>query len=147
MAVDVALDGDDAVEHLTVNRDDVIVLDSNLPGVHGDEVCRRVVAAGTGSRVLMLTAAGTGRDRVEGLGLGADDYLPRPFDFAELVARVRALGAGHAAGAVQRRRGPRPRAAGGAPGPAAAGAEPEGVRRPGVPARGRQPGRLGRGPA
>jgi DNA-binding response OmpR family regulator len=92
MAVDVALDGDDAVEHLTVNRYDVIVLDRDLPGVHGDEVCRQVVAAGTGSRVLMLTAASTVRDRVEGLGLGADDYLPKPFDFAELVARVRALG-------------------------------------------------------
>jgi DNA-binding response OmpR family regulator len=92
MAVDVALDGDDAVEHLTVNRYDVIVLDRDLPGVHGDEVCRRAVAAGTGSRVLMLTAASTVRDRVEGLGLGADDYLPKPFDFAELVARVRALG-------------------------------------------------------
>jgi DNA-binding response OmpR family regulator len=92
MAVDVALDGDDAVEHLTVNRYDVIVLDRDLPGVHGDEVCRRVVAAGTGSRVLMLTAASTVRDRVEGLGLGADDYLPKPFDFAELVARIRALG-------------------------------------------------------
>jgi DNA-binding response OmpR family regulator len=70
----------------------VVVLDRDLPGVHGDEVCRRIVAGGAGSRVLMLTAAGTVRDRVEGLGLGADDYLPKPFDFAELVARVRALG-------------------------------------------------------
>jgi DNA-binding response OmpR family regulator len=67
------------------------VLDRDLPGVHGDEVCRRIAAAGAGSRVLMLTAASTVRDRVEGLGLGADDYLPKPFDFAELVARVRAL--------------------------------------------------------
>jgi len=91
MAVDVVLDGDDALEHLAVTRYDVVVLDRDLPGVHGDEVCRRIAAQGTGSRVLMLTAASTIRDRVEGLGLGADDYLPKPFDFAELVARVRAL--------------------------------------------------------
>jgi len=91
MAVDVALDGDDALEHLAVTRYDVVVLDRDLPGVHGDEVCRRLAASGAGSRVLMLTAAGTIRDRVEGLGLGADDYLPKPFDFAELVARIRAL--------------------------------------------------------
>jgi DNA-binding response OmpR family regulator len=69
-----------------------VVLDRDLPGVHGDEVCRRIVASGSGPRMLMLTAAGTVRDRVEGLDLGADDYLPKPFDFAELVARVRALG-------------------------------------------------------
>jgi DNA-binding response OmpR family regulator len=92
MAVDVVLDGDDALEHLAVTRYDVVVLDRDLPGVHGDEVCRRIAAEGMGSRVLMLTAASTIRDRVEGLGLGADDYLPKPFDFAELVARVRALG-------------------------------------------------------
>jgi DNA-binding response OmpR family regulator len=91
MAVDVVLDGDDALEHLATTRYDVVVLDRDLPGVHGDEVCRRIAAAGAGSRVLMLTAASTIRDRVEGLGLGADDYLPKPFDFAELVARVRAL--------------------------------------------------------
>jgi DNA-binding response OmpR family regulator len=91
MAVDVALDGDDALEHLATTRYDVVVLDRDLPGVHGDEVCRRIAAAGVGSRVLMLTAASTIRDRVEGLGLGADDYLPKPFDFAELVARIRAL--------------------------------------------------------
>jgi DNA-binding response OmpR family regulator len=92
MAVDVALDGDDALEHLAVTRYDVVVLDRDLPGTHGDEVCRRIVAGGAGSRVLMLTAAAAVRERVEGLGLGADDYLPKPFDFAELVARVRALG-------------------------------------------------------
>src|ERR1700759_324038 len=91
MAVDVVLDGDDALEHLAVTRYDVVVLDRDLPGVHGDEVCRRITAAGAGSRVLMLTAASTIRDRVEGLGIGADDYLPKPFDFEELVARVRAL--------------------------------------------------------
>jgi DNA-binding response OmpR family regulator len=95
--VDVVLDGEDALEHLAMTRYhlamtryDVVVLDRDLPGVHGDEVCRRIAADG-GSRVLMLTAAHTVRDRVEGLGLGADDYLPKPFDFAELVARVRAL--------------------------------------------------------
>ena len=92
LAVDVALDGDDALEHLAVTRYDVVVLDRDLPGTHGDEVCRMIVAGGTGSRVLMLTAAAAVRERVEGLGLGADDYLPKPFDFAELVARVRALG-------------------------------------------------------
>ena len=92
MAVDVVLDGDDALEHLAVTRYDVVVLDRDLPGTHGDEVCRRIVADGPDSRVLMLTAASTIRDRVDGLGLGADDYLTKPFDFAELVARVRALG-------------------------------------------------------
>src|SRR4051812_37584874 len=88
MAVDVALDGDEALEQLAVTRYDVVVLDRDLPGVPGDEVCRRI---GGRSRVLMLTAASTVRDRVDGLGLGADDYLSKPFDFAELVARVRAL--------------------------------------------------------
>src|SRR6201993_2082444 len=92
MAVDVVLDGDDALEHLAVTRYDVVVLDRDLPGTHGDEVCRRLVAGPSGSRVLMLTAASTVKERVDGLGLGADDYLSKPFDFAELVARVRALG-------------------------------------------------------
>jgi DNA-binding response OmpR family regulator len=92
MAVDVVLDGDDALEHLAVTRYDVVVLDRDLPGVHGDEVCRRLVAQRSQTRVLMLTAASTVKDRVGGLSLGADDYLPKPFDFAELVARVRALG-------------------------------------------------------
>ena len=91
MAVDVVLDGDDALEHLAVTRYDVVVLDRDLPGTHGDEVCRRLVAGPSGIRVLMLTAASTVKERVDGLGLGADDYLPKPFDFAELVARVRAL--------------------------------------------------------
>jgi DNA-binding response OmpR family regulator len=91
MAVDVVLDGDDALEHLAVTRYDVVVLDRDLPGTHGDEVCRDLVAGPSGSRVLMLTAASTVKDRVDGLGLGADDYLTKPFDFAELVARVRAL--------------------------------------------------------
>jgi DNA-binding response OmpR family regulator len=91
MAVDVVLDGDDALEHLAVTRYDVVVLDRDLPGTHGDEVCRDLVAGPSGSRVLMLTAASTVKERVDGLGLGADDYLTKPFDFAELVARVRAL--------------------------------------------------------
>jgi DNA-binding response OmpR family regulator len=92
LAVDVSLDGDDALERLAITRYDVVVLDRDLPGTHGDEVCRTIVAGGAGSRVLMLTAASAVRERVAGLGLGADDYLPKPFDFAELVARVRALG-------------------------------------------------------
>jgi DNA-binding response OmpR family regulator len=92
MAVDVALDGNDALERLAVTRYEVVVLDRDLPGVHGDEVCRNIVSERSGSRVLMLTAASTVGERVDGLGLGADDYLPKPFDFSELVARVRALG-------------------------------------------------------
>ena len=91
MAVDVVLDGTDALTRLAVTRYDVIVLDRDLPGVHGDDVCRQIATDGADSRVLMLTAATTVKDRVDGLGLGADDYLPKPFDFAELVARVRAL--------------------------------------------------------
>ena len=91
MAVDVVLGGNEALEHLAVTRYDVVVLDRDLPGVHGDEVCRQIVAGRAQSRVLMLTAASTVKERVDGLGLGADDYLPKPFDFAELVARIRAL--------------------------------------------------------
>ena len=92
MAVDVSLDGADALAHVAVYRYDVVVLDRDLPGVHGDHVCRRLVADHGHTRVLMLTAASTISDRVEGLELGADDYLSKPFEFAELVARVRALG-------------------------------------------------------
>jgi DNA-binding response OmpR family regulator len=92
MAVDIAPDGTEALERIAVTGYDVIILDRDLPGVHGDDVCRRVTAEGADSRVLMLTAANTLHDRVEGLDIGADDYLPKPFDFAELVARVRALG-------------------------------------------------------
>lgn len=91
MAVDLAFDGADALSHTTVNRYDVIVLDRDLPGVHGDQVCRALAEQRSETRVLMLTAASTIRDRVEGLELGADDYLSKPFDFAELVARIRAL--------------------------------------------------------
>ncbi|BCB80436.1 response regulator transcription factor [Phytohabitans flavus] len=92
LAVDVVYDGDAALEKLGVNDYDVVVLDRDLPLVHGDEVCRAVVAAGGETRVLMLTAAAEVPDRVAGLALGADDYLPKPFAFVELVARVRALG-------------------------------------------------------
>ena len=91
MAVDVAFDGDDALAKTAVSRYDVIVLDRDLPGRHGDEVCQALVACGTGSGLLMLTASATIEDRVEGLGLGADDYMPKPFNIAELVARIRAL--------------------------------------------------------
>jgi DNA-binding response OmpR family regulator len=92
MAVDVVLDGQDALDHLAHTRYGVVVLDRDLPSVHGDDVCRRLVEERPEVRVLMLTAASTVKDRVEGLGLGADDYLAKPFDFSELVARVRALG-------------------------------------------------------
>jgi DNA-binding response OmpR family regulator len=91
MAVDVAFDGDDALEHVAVTAYDVVVLDRDIPGVHGDDVCKQIAAGGSPSRVLMLTAAGAVEDRVGGLGIGADDYLPKPCDFSELVARVRAL--------------------------------------------------------
>ena len=91
MAVDVVLDGTDALGHLAITRYDVIVLDRDLPGVHGDDICRQIVADRSDVRILMLTAADTVKDRVDGLGLGADDYLPKPFALAELVARVRAL--------------------------------------------------------
>jgi DNA-binding response OmpR family regulator len=92
IAVDVCYDGDAALERVMVNRYDVVILDRDLPLVHGDEVCRRIVAGGGESRILMLTAAAGLRDRVEGLDLGADDYLTKPFAFAELIARVGSLG-------------------------------------------------------
>ena len=91
MAADVALDGDDARSRLAVTDYDVVVLDRDLPGTHGDEICRALIADRSASRVLMLTAASSVKDRVEGLGLGADDYLAKPFEFAELVARIRAV--------------------------------------------------------
>ena len=92
MAADIVHDGGEALERVAVNDYDVIVLDRDLPGVHGDEVCRQIAATTPGSRILMLTAAGTLQDKVAGLELGADDYLVKPFDFPELVARLRALG-------------------------------------------------------
>jgi DNA-binding response OmpR family regulator len=92
MAVDLAPDGSDALVKARVIRYDVLVLDRDLPGVHGDEVCRAVRDERPETGILMLTAAGTLDDLVEGLSIGADDYLPKPFRFAELVARIRALG-------------------------------------------------------
>jgi DNA-binding response OmpR family regulator len=91
MAVDVVYDGDSALEKLAVNRYDVAVLDRDMPGSTGDEVCRWIAGSDLGTRVLLLTAAAGIRQRVEGLGLGADDYLTKPFAFAELVARLQAL--------------------------------------------------------
>jgi DNA-binding response OmpR family regulator len=91
MAVDVAFDGGQAVEKAGVNQYDVVVLDRDLPVLHGDEVCRTLVAEGSSARILMLTASREIDARVEGLSLGADDYLPKPFAFVELVARIRAL--------------------------------------------------------
>jgi DNA-binding response OmpR family regulator len=92
MAVDIALDGDETRARLAVTDYDVVVLDRDLPGTSGDDICRALLAEKSTTRVLMLTAASTVRDRVDGLGLGADDYLPKPFEFAELVARIRAVG-------------------------------------------------------
>jgi DNA-binding response OmpR family regulator len=91
MAVDVAYDGDAALERLAVNDYDVIVLDRDLPVVSGDDVCRTLVESGAETRILMLTAATAVKERVAGLGLGADDYLTKPFAFAELTARIQAL--------------------------------------------------------
>jgi DNA-binding response OmpR family regulator len=91
-AVDVVYDGAAALERLPVNDYDVVVLDRDLPLVHGDDVCRAITGSDAAARVLMLTAATGVRDRVAGLGLGADDYLTKPFAFAELSARVHALG-------------------------------------------------------
>jgi DNA-binding response OmpR family regulator len=90
-AVDVVGDGDAALERLGANDYDVVVLDRDIPVVHGDEVCRAVVESAADTRVLMLTAAAAVRDRVAGLAIGADDYLPKPFAFVELSARVHAL--------------------------------------------------------
>lgn len=91
MAVDVAYDGRDAISKLEVNAYQVVVLDRDLPGVHGDTICRMIVEGEGQAMVLMLTASGTAEDRVTGLSLGADDYLSKPFHFPELVLRIRAL--------------------------------------------------------
>jgi DNA-binding response OmpR family regulator len=91
MAVDIVFDGEQALRQSAREPYDVILLDRDLPKRHGDEVCRALVARGSNARVLMLTAADTIENRVEGLGLGADDYLPKPFAFAELIARIRAV--------------------------------------------------------
>ena len=92
MAVDLSFDGDSALERTCCTDYDVVVLDRDLPGTHGDEVCTALTTAGKNTRILMLTASAAIADRVDGLTLGADDYLPKPFAFAELVARIRALG-------------------------------------------------------
>ncbi|GAA0541151.1 DNA-binding response regulator [Saccharopolyspora subtropica] len=92
MAVDVAYDGETGQEKASITRYDVLVLDRDLPGMSGDDLCRELVSSGTLTRVLMLTASGAVEDRVAGLSLGADDYLAKPFAFVELIARVRALG-------------------------------------------------------
>lgn len=92
MAVDVAYDGDDALDKISMNEYDAVVLDRDLPGVHGDEVCAELAETSPDTRVLMLTAASSLDDRVHGLEIGADDYLVKPFEFPELVARLRALG-------------------------------------------------------
>ena len=97
LAADVAADGDSALDKVARAVYDVVVLDRNLPGVGGDEVCRRLVAARTEAKILMVTARDAIEDRVAGFELGADDYMPKPVAIAELIARVRALG---------RRRGP-----------------------------------------
>jgi DNA-binding response OmpR family regulator len=91
MAVDLAFDGKEGLRHAQSGAYDVIVLDRDLPTLHGDDVCRTLVAQGSHSRLLMLTAADTIEHLVDGLSLGADDYLSKPFAFAELVARIRAL--------------------------------------------------------
>jgi DNA-binding response OmpR family regulator len=92
MAVDVAYDGAAASQLLAANSYDVLVLDRDLPEIHGDVICREVAQSGARTRILLLTAAASVRDRVAGLGFGADDYLPKPFDYDELTARVQALG-------------------------------------------------------
>jgi DNA-binding response OmpR family regulator len=91
MAVDLAFDGREALSKTSLTTYDVVVLDRDLPIVHGDEVCRSLAAAGYPGSVLMLTAAGTLEERIDGLGIGADDYLPKPFHISELVARIRAV--------------------------------------------------------
>jgi len=91
MAVDVSYDGIDALSKVAVNRYDVVVLDRDLPGVHGDAVCREIIELDEGPMVLMLTAADEPLDRVAGLRVGADDYLTKPFAYAELMVRIKAL--------------------------------------------------------
>jgi len=107
LAVDVAHDGDEALHKARVYPYDVVVLDRDMPRVHGDDVCRALNAEQPRIKVLMLTAASSLDDMVGGLGLGADDYMAKPFAFAELVARVQALGrrSGEARAAVLRRSG------------------------------------------
>jgi DNA-binding response OmpR family regulator len=103
-AVDVVYDGSTALQRTAATEYDVVVLDRDLPSVHGDQVCRRLARDASTSRILMLTAATDVEDRVDGLELGADDYLGKPFAFHELIARIRALGRrGHGSPAVVQR--------------------------------------------
>src|SRR3954451_18519882 len=160
MAVDVAPDGAAALYKARINPYDVVVLDRDLPEVHGDVVCRTLSEEQPRTKVLMLTAARSTDELVQGLSLGADDYLTKPFRFAELVARLRALrrraGAARPRSAAgrpppalpaSRRLRPRPRQAHRLPGRSRPRPDVEGVRRPAGAARG--PGRRGdaRGPA
>ena len=105
IATDLAHDGQTALQKALVYRYDVIVLDRDLPVMHGDKLCVALREGGSDARILMLTAAGTIRDRVEGLNLGADDYLPKPFAFDELVARIHAVARRAPKGAVILARG------------------------------------------
>ena len=150
-AVDLVTDGGAALDQATINHYDVILLDRDLPVVHGDEVCRTLVREGTPARILMLTAAGTVAEKVDGFALGADDYLPKPFAFAELLARVDALARRTTPAvppAAQRRRGRhRHRTPHGDPGRTAGPADAEGVRRARRAGARRRRGRLRRGPA
>jgi DNA-binding response OmpR family regulator len=98
LAVDVAYDGITALTKLNLTRYDVVILDRDLPGVHGDVICRTIADTRDPAMVLMLTASGTAADRVAGLTVGADDYLVKPFHFPELVLRVHALGRRRASG-------------------------------------------------
>ena len=91
IAVDVAYDGHEAISKINLNPYDVVLLDRDLPGIHGDRLCQIIIHREDPPMVLMLTAAGAPNDRVKGLALGADDYLPKPFHFPELVLRIRAL--------------------------------------------------------
>ena len=110
MAVDVAYTGLDAAAKLDINRYDVVVLDRDLPGIHGDTICRMITDSDDPAMVLMLTAADAPADRVSGLGLGADDYLPKPFHFPELVLRLRALARRKPTAAAPHPQSSRPRA-------------------------------------
>ncbi|HEY3944585.1 MAG TPA: response regulator transcription factor [Solirubrobacteraceae bacterium] len=91
IAVDVAYDGHEAISKINVNPYDVVILDRDIPGIHGDQLCQLITHTEDPPMILMLTAAGCPADRVKGLALGADDYLPKPFHFPELVLRIRAL--------------------------------------------------------
>lgn len=147
-AVDVASDGEEGLGKALVNDYDVVLLDRDLPGIHGDEVCRQIRLARREARILMLTAAASLDDLVGGLALGADDYLTKPFRFAELVARVQALGrrGGPSAPTTpRRRRRARPGTARGAPGRCTGATDRPRVRGARGPVARRWSGGVGRG--